>query len=483
MRVLMTGATGFIGRALVPALRRDGHTVIAWARSERRARGRLGAEVDILSAEAGIDALVAELEHCDAVVNLAGEPIVGHRWTAARRQILRESRIGVTETLVHALARARTRPKVLVSGSAVGYYGDRADETLTESSRPGAGFLADLCRDWEAAAQKADAHGVRVVTIRTGVVLGRDGGALASMLPPFLMGAGGPVGSGRQFMPWIHLHDYVRLIVRALNDDRVRGPVNGVAPTPVRSLDFAKALGRALHRPAILPLPAFVLRIIFGQAASVLLESQRVVPDAALRLGFQFHYVSLDAALADVLGGPTVRIQPLAAPVDDRGVVSSRQYLAARRPIYELKTSTTVARPVEDTFAFFSRAENLGLLTPAAMRFSLVGAAPAIGENVTIDYTLRVGLLPVSWRSRIVGWRPNAGFVDLQEQGPYRSWWHEHAFRADGTATVMEDRVCYAPPLGPIGRVVNRFFIAPALRRVFRYRADVIRLRFGTGAG
>ena len=306
MRVLVTGATGFIGRALVPLLRREGHTVLAWARSAARARGHLGAEVDVVEAGGGVTALTAALERSDAVVNLAGEPIVGRRWTESRRRLLRDSRVGLTGELVRALAAARTKPRVLVSGSAVGYYGDRADELLTEDSRPGNDFLAVLCQDWESAARGAEALGLRVMRLRTGVVLGRDGGALAQMLPPFRAGVGGPVGSGRQYMPWIHVHDLVAIIARALVDDRYQGPVNGVAPDPVTSRDFAKALGRALRRPAVLPTPAFALRLIFGEAASVLLGSQRVDGAALRRLGFSCAFPALDAALADIVGGPKV---------------------------------------------------------------------------------------------------------------------------------------------------------------------------------
>ncbi len=307
MHVCVTGATGFIGRALVPALQRGGHTVVAWARSD--ARARLGADIETVTAASGLAGMTAALERCDAVVNLAGEPLLGRRWTAARRATLRGSRVGLTAALVRALEAARTRPRVLVSGSAVGYYGDRRDEILTEDSTRGSGFLADLCRDWEDEARKAEALGVRVVLLRTGVVLGRDGGALAQMLPPFRLGVGGPIGSGRQYLPWIHLHDLVAIVVAALTDDRMRGPVNGVGPEPVTSRDFARALGRALRRPAILPTPALALRVIFGQAAEVMLASQRVVPAALERLSFSFAFPTLDAALADALGGADTAVR------------------------------------------------------------------------------------------------------------------------------------------------------------------------------
>jgi hypothetical protein len=478
MRVLVTGATGFIGRALVPLLMREGHTVVAWTRSAARARARLGADIEVADGGAGPDTLAATLERCDGVVNLAGEPIMT-RWTERRRRALRESRVELTERLVDAIERARRRPRVLVSGSAVGYYGDRGHDVLTEDVAPGDDFLARLSRGWERAAARAEALGVRVVRLRTGVVLGRDGGALAQMLPPFTLGLGGPIGSGRQWVPWIHLHDLVHVIAAGLVDDRYSGAVNGVAPQPVTSRELARTLGTALGRPALLPLPALVLRAVFGDAATVLLASQRVDPAALHRLEFPFAFPTLERALADIVGGQPVVVRPLGGSIDAHGSQTGRRYLETYRPTYELNATTTVKAPLHETFGFFSRAENLGLLTPAAMGFSIKGPAPVIGEDTAIEYRLRVGPLPISWRSRIVNWRPGGGFVDLQEAGPYRSWWHEHAFRADGASTVMEDRVCYTPPLGLLGRLANRLFIVPTLRRIFRYRADVIRLRFG----
>ncbi|MGA3210812.1 MAG: TIGR01777 family oxidoreductase [Terriglobales bacterium] len=484
MRVFITGATGFIGRALVPILNRSGHQVMAWARSPERARNLLGADVEIVAATAGGGILRGSLERCDAVVNLAGESIMGGRWTEARRRVLTESRVSLTRQLVQAIAEAGPRPRILISGSAVGYYGDRGTEVLNEVSTGGRGFLAHLCHAWEAEAQAAadKDKGIRVVILRTGVVLGRGGGALEQMLPPFRLGAGGPVGSGRQYMPWIHLHDVVHMIAAALVDDRYHGPINLVAPEEATSLQFAKALGRALHRPAVLPLPAGALRLIFGEAAGVLLGSQRVVSPRLREIGFACQFPDLDRALADILVNGDVQITPFRSSRenDERG---GGGYLRQRRPRYELRARTVLDCPVEQAFPFFSKAENLGLITPAAMRFQIDGTAPALALGATIDYRLRVGPIPIQWRTRIEDWEPQHRFVDVQESGPYRGWWHEHTFYAEGDRTVMEDRVLYAPPLGLLGRLANRMFVVPTLRKIFGYRGDVIRLRFGRTGG
>jgi hypothetical protein len=468
MRILVTGATGFIGRALVPRLQRDGHAIVAWVRSETRALALLGADVGVVSASAGHDAMVAALSRCDAVVNLTGETLLGRRWTPERRAVLRASRVDVTARLVGAIEASSPRPRVLVSGSAVGFYGDRGNEVLDETSSSRDDFLSRLCRDWEAAAERATALGLRVVRLRTGVVLGRAGGALTQMLLPFKAGVGGPVGSGRQYFPWVHLHDLVNLIATAVQDDRYTGAVNAVAPDLVTSRTFARALGRALRRPAFLPTATLALRAIFGEAAVVVLASQRVEPAAARRLGFVWQSPSLDAALRDVVRDETVRISRLVTPPP-----------SAPRATHMLVTSTTVVAPVDDVLPFFSKPANLGLMTPATMRFRIVGPVPALSPNATIDCRIRVGPLPFRWRTRVVTWDPPRSFVDVQDLGPYRVWRHEHVFVSQDGVTTIEDRVYYAPPLGALAGVLNRWLIAGSLRELFRYRADVIGLRFG----
>jgi len=477
MRVLLTGATGFVGRALVPALLRHGHEPVAWVRSVEAARHLLGAETELVSA--GDDAwLMREVGRCDAIVNLAGERIIGRRWTDERRRRLVESRVGTTERIVRACASSARRPKVLISGSAVGYYGDQGDTVLTEDDVAGDDFLARLCVSWEAAAYGARSLGTRVVVLRTGIVLGREGGALAPMRLAFTLGLGGPIGSGKQFLPWIHLHDVVGIVMAALTDTRYEGPINAVAPEESTNRDFTHAVGRALRRPAVLPAPAVALRVVLGQAAGTLLGSQRVRPGRAQDLGYAWTYPALDAALANVVSAAGVEIRH--ARTESPATSSSGEaYLRRRPPRYELRTKTTLEAPLADAFQFFSNAGNLGLITPAAMGLRIDGVPPAIENGTTIDYRLRVGPLRVRWRTRIACWEPNQRFVDVQERGPYRGWWHEHAFRVEAGQTIMEDRVYYAPPFGPLGALAHPFVVAPLLRRIFAYRDDVIRLRFG----
>lgn len=305
MHYFLTGATGFIGRALTRRLLREGHRVTAWVRDETRARELLGPKVRLLATGAEDAALTSHLEEAEVVVNLAGDPLFVGRWNAAKKEDMVTSRVGLTERLVKAMEACREPPSALVSASAIGIYGDRGDEELSEDSSPAEGYLADLCRDWEAAARRATSLGVRVACVRIGVVLGLGGGALESMLPPFRLGLGGPLGSGRQYLSWIHIQDLVELFLTIARDTRYRGVFNGTAPTPERNGDFSRTLGRALNRPAFLPAPAFAVRLLIGEAAQVLLGGQRVLPRNALDLGFRFRYPELDGALGDILSPRT----------------------------------------------------------------------------------------------------------------------------------------------------------------------------------
>lgn len=297
MNVLITGGTGLIGRSLCASLLADGHQVSVLSRKPEKVHAICGSAARGIGALAELDA-----EMPDAVVNLAGAPIADKRWTPARKAELWASRISLTEDLVAWMGRAGHKPSVLVSGSAVGWYGDTGDTEVAEGDSARSGYTHTLCDAWETAAQRAAAHGIRVCQIRTGLVLAPGGGFLQKMLLPFKLGAGGPIGSGLQYMPWVHLADEVGIIRHVLAKETCRGPFNATAPNPVTNRDFAKALGRALHRPAIIPLPAAALKLGLGEMAGLLLGGQNAVPRKVLESGYTFRFTDLDAALADVLG-------------------------------------------------------------------------------------------------------------------------------------------------------------------------------------
>jgi uncharacterized protein (TIGR01777 family) len=302
MRIVIAGGTGFLGSALAAHFTAHNHDVVILSRQARGgvARPRLTHEVWAPNGQTGSWASV--VHNADALVNLAGESIAARRWSAAQKQQICESRLLATRSLTAALRSAPKPPQVFISGSAVGYYGDRKDETLTESSSPGADFLAEVCKDWEAAADTVSDI-TRVVLLRTGIVLDRKGGALPKMLPPFYLFAGGPLGSGRQYMPWIHKEDWLRMVAWLATSEMGRGAVNVTGPQPITNKEFSKALGQALKRPSVMPAPAFALRIALGEMAdALLLSSQRALPVRATDFGFAFRFPDIDEALANIFG-------------------------------------------------------------------------------------------------------------------------------------------------------------------------------------
>jgi uncharacterized protein (TIGR01777 family) len=303
MRIVIAGGSGFLGRPLAAALAADGHDVVTLTRGDGPRRGQTRSRAVSWTPGGDTGAWAAEIDGASAVVNLAGEPIAGRRWSAAQKERILDSRVRATRSLVAAIQAAGAPPPVFVSGSAVGYYGPRGDEVITEDAPAGTGFLAQVCVQWEAEARRAASDRTRVACIRTGIVLEKDGGALPQMLPPFRFGVGGPVGSGRQYWPWIHRADWVALVQWAIQTPAAGGALNGTAPNPVTSAEFARALGAAMHRPAIMPAPGFALRLMLGEMAdALLLSGQRAVPARPEQFGFTFRYPRVDQALGALFG-------------------------------------------------------------------------------------------------------------------------------------------------------------------------------------
>ena len=330
MRILLTGSSGLVGTALTDKLVREGHTVIRLVRSgsssekEKKSAeaGTAGSRESSVPGGPGKVQNVAwnprtcdlegepfgeeqeKVEGADAAVNLAGASIAGQRWSAERKALLRSSRVQFTRELVCALGKLNTPPKALISASAIGYYGNRGDELLTEESKPGEDFLGRLSQEWEAEAVKGETMGMRVVRLRFGIILSKDGGALPQMMRPFKYGVGGRIGSGQQWMSWITLGDVVSAICYCLDSAEISGALNAVAPEPVRNAEFTRELGQAMHRPTFLPAPAFALEFALGEMAeALLLSSQRVVPTRLEQFGFRFEHVRLASALETVLAG------------------------------------------------------------------------------------------------------------------------------------------------------------------------------------
>jgi hypothetical protein len=303
MNIVIAGGTGFLGGALARAFTQDGHGLIILTRGAQPPAGTQNLRYVQWTPDGTAGAWASAIDGADVVVNLAAESIASKRWTAPQKQRILDSRILATRSLVAAIGRASSSPSVFVSGSAVGYYGPLGDEIATEDHAAGRDFLAMVAVEWEAEAMRAAGPRTRVVIVRTGLVLDRDGGALPQMLPPFWFGAGGPVGSGRQYWPWIHRQDWVDLVRFAIRTPSASGPLNATAPTPVTNREFARILGRVIRRPAFLPAPGFALRLLLGEMANALLLSgQRAVPAKAERLGHTFAFRELDPALRALFG-------------------------------------------------------------------------------------------------------------------------------------------------------------------------------------
>lgn len=433
MQVGITGAGGLIGRALASAIEERGWVAVRLPRRPEAER----------------------LESLDAVVHLAGESIDG-RWTEEKKDEIRRSRTDGTRALVQALRACRRKPRVLVSASATGYYGNRGDEPLLETSPPGSDFLATICRRWEREALEARTLGIRTVVMRTGIVLARHGGALAKMVRPYEFGAGGPLGSGKQFVPWIALDDVVGLYLFAIENETLSGAVNAVSPDVATNARFAQAIGAAMRRPALAPAPAFALRAMLGEFADTILASQLVLPHAASTAGYAWKSRRLETTLQRILDPRASETSPLL-----RGF-SSQQF---------------VPLPIDEVFAFFSDARNLETITPASLQFNVKNGAGAIRAGTVIEYDLRLHGVPMAWKTLITKWNPPHGFADVQLRGPYALWEHEHVFTKSGCGTLIGDEVTYALPLAPLSALALPF-VRRDVEGIFRYRSAAIARQF-----
>ena len=442
--VAVTGASGFVGRHVVAALLARGARVVALGRSPQP--GGTSVEWRFFDPNGAPDPKA--FEGADAVVHLAGESVAG-RWNAEKKQRIAASRIAGTRTLVESVRALSRRPAVLVSSSAVGYYGDRGEEPLTEASPPGDGFLAGVCVEWEQAAHTAESLGIRTVCVRTGIALG-NGGALQKMVAPFKLGVGGPLGSGRQLVPWIDVRDLAALYCFAIENDGLRGAINGVAPDYASNARLMQAIGAALRRPSLAPAPAFALHAMLGEFASSLLQSQVVIPAVPEDAGFRWEHAQLETALAEVLRGKV-----------------ERPY------VHTFRAKQFLAMPLDRVFRFFSDANNLEAITPPALSFAIRSAPDEVDRGSVIAYELRLRGFPIRWKTLIAQWEPPVRFVDVQLRGPYRLWNHLHEFHQRDGGVEVTDRVDYVLPFAPFGEVASRT-VARDIDAIFAFRRTAI---------
>lgn len=451
MKIVVTGGTGLIGKALVAQLVANGDSVSVLTRDASKARKILPLDAAVFQWNPESDNPPLEcLEGSDALVNLIGEPIKG-RWTKTKKLLIHRSRTVSIRNLAAALTTMDNPPHRFISASAVGYYGDRGDDELTETSGPGEGFLSEVVQAWEDGLEPLRDAGISVTPLRLGLVLSNDGGVLKQLLFPWLLGLGVKIGDGLQWWPWIHIEDAVALIDRALKGRMPIGPVNAVAPEQVTQIEFANTLAKVLNRPRMFTLPKFVIQCLLGEMALELTASRRAVTCDS---GYEYRFPTLDLAMRDLLstGG------------------------SKRNGLRRYQTEMSVNATIYEVFDFFSDPGNLEQITPPWLNFKMMTPQPlTIGFGTIIDYRLRLHRIPITWQSEITEWDPPQRFVDVQNTGPYSHWTHTHEFKESEGRTIVRDTVYYAVPGGSM---VDRLFVRKDLDRIFLYRQCKLRELF-----
>lgn len=456
MKVLVTGATGFVGKYVLKELAYRGHDIVIVSRDPKKAKEKIDLPHDSYKWDPNKEEIPAEsLVGVDAVIHLLGENIAAGRWTKSLKDRIYGSRVDGTKNLVNGMNKASV--KTLISASAVGFYErNKGDKEFTESSSKGEGWLAKVCHDWEAEALKVKEQ-TRTCLFRIGVVLGSDGGAMEKMLFPFKMGVGGNLGNGKQWMSWVHVKDLASMLVEAAENESYNGVYNATAPHSVTNATFTKTLGRVLGRPTLFPVPSFVLKTLFGDMSTILLDSQKVVPERLVEQGFDFKYSTLPEALENVCHKKKL-------PPGEKKVVhqllEQQQWLPDDR---------------KKVFSFFCRPENLEDITPKWMNFKILASTTKeVEEGTEFDYKLRVRGLPLKWKTVIEKWTPEEEFVDWQKRGPYETWYHTHKFTPYKGGTLMEDIVYYKVPGGFLGELILGPLIKRDIEKIFSYRRQKI---------
>ena len=449
MKVLVTGATGLVGRKLLEGLIFSGeHEVHVLSRDKGKAQSTIDLPVDVFEWDVDKGVLESEaLEGVEAVIHLAGENVAAGRWCERRKREIMESREKGSQLLIEKIKAQPTPPKKLISSSAIGIYGARGDEEIDVNGPLGNDFLAEVCKRWETSILNHGVTSMSAHCIRTGVVLSSEGGALVKMLPAFQMGMGGKLGTGRQFMSWIHIDDLVRQFLFVLDRDNPAPIYNATAPHPVTNAEFTRTLGAVLRRPTVLPVPAFALKVLLGEMSEMLLKGQRVLPAPFLEEGFQFHFPELKIALRNIMGG---------------GDIAFRCY-------------QWVNAPLNEVFSFFSDEKNLERIMPPLLKFQVLSKdTEGIEEGTQIDYRLKIGHVPVRWRSKITEFERGKTFTDEQVIGPYAKWIHQHDFVLYKGGTLLRDKVIYRLPGGAVGKCLAGPWVARDIRSIFAYRSQSI---------
>jgi len=449
MKILVVGGTGFVGETLLPLLIEKGHKIIVLTRDAKTAQVRLPVACKIIEWEK--DFLHNE-EGIEVVINLCGENVASGFWTKKKKQIIYDSRVVSTRNLIDFFRKNTNPIKIWISASAIGIYENSI--VPNESSPSGQGFLAKVCKDWEEETFKVKNLNIRAVVFRIGMVLGFDGGAMDKMLPLFKLGLGGNIGDGNQWMSWIHVRDLAGLIVEAIDNNSYEGPINAVSPNPVTNRDFTFTLAKILRRPAILPVPVWVLKNLFGEMSQIIITSQKVSSELVKKLNYKFIYPKLRGALKNI--------------GDQTG--------------HTLLIEQWVPEPLDKIFSFFTDPQNLEALTPEFLKFKIIKVTSTpIKEGTVLDYSLKIRGIPVRWQSKITEFVHEIRFADKQTRGPYQFWHHIHEFYEKDGGTIIRDRVFYKLPGWVPGDIIAHWFVRKELGKIFLHRRKVVTELFHAG--
>lgn len=449
MKILMTGATGMIGKQIGKKLVRDGHQVFIVARDPKKAEKDVPYPCTVIQGDLGKEVLHdLRLNDMEAVIHLAGENVGDSRWTEEKKKRIHDSRVKGTTHLLQSLQGAHNL-KVIVGASAIGYYGDRGDEILTETSEVGKDFLAGVCEEWEKPYRGREPQ-VRTVLFRTGVVLSGFDGAFLKMLAPFQWGIGGALGDGKQWMSWIHLDDIVALYCEAIQNEKWAGIYNAVSPDPVTNQEFTAAMAKTMKTRVAPAAPKLAIKTLVGEMSTLVLSSQRVKNERLMQEKFHYKYPRLDQALKDCC-----------------------QYYQNGDSLFYTEQFLPV--PLSKVFPFFASADNLEKITPESLNFKIKKkSSEDIHEGTLIDYDLKIHGVPVGWQTKIEKWQPPQKFIDTQLKGPYKKWEHTHEFEELGGGTLMRDIVRYQLPVGVLGKAVAGKWVEGDVHKIFAYRREAV---------
>jgi uncharacterized protein len=452
MKIILTGGTGLIGRELGKALVKQGHEIVVLTREPKSSRLKTPYPHKPIYWDGESEALASEsFDGVDGIVHLAGVGIAEKRWSKSFKQRLEDSRILATKNL---LKNAPKNIQFFIGSSAIGFYPEDsiANQAMKEETSAADHFFGQLCKQWEASAyEMLDQKQTRICHIRTGVVLSPQGGALAQMIPPLRTGLAGPLGNGQQIMSWVDIDDIVGIYLLAIENEKLKGPINGVAPHPVTNKKLTQLIGKRISRPVISPVPKISLRLVLGEFAKYLVMSQKISGEKIISFGYKFKFSDVESSLEKNI---------------PKHKFSETRFLSEQY----------VDQPLEKVFEFFSNADNLEKITPPSLQFKILSkSTDKIQVGTIINYKLKLdGILPLHWQTLITGWNPPYEFTDYQKKGPYKKWNHTHTFEKLGSGVLMKDQVDYILPLSALGSIFAGWKVRRDISKIFNFRTQVL---------